>query len=254
MLKGVTALVTGGASGLGRATVERLSRQGANVVLSDLPHSDGHKVASSLQNVEFAPADITQEKDVLSSLQVVTSKFKNLHLVVNCAGIGFAGRIVDIKKKEPHSLKNFQKVLEVNTIGAFNVTRLAAPIILQNAPDEDGGRGVIVNTASIAAYDGQIGQCAYSASKGAITSMTLPIARDLGPMGIRAVTIAPGLFETPLLEKLPAQVKNNLIQYAPFPSRLGRPDEFAHLVEHIYQNKMLNGCVIRIDAGMRMPA
>lgn len=254
MFKGVTALVTGGASGLGRATVERLSRQGANVVLADLPSSNGEKVAKELQNVTFAPVDVTKETDVQNALNIANDKLKNLRIVVNCAGIAVGKRTLDLKRSAAHPLSDFQKVLQVNTVGTFNVARLAAVSIWKNQPDSDGSRGVIVNTASIAAYDGQIGQCAYSASKGAITAMTLPMARDLGAAGIRVVTIAPGLFETPLLEGLPAAAKNNLVQYCSFPGRLGRPDEFAHLVEHIYQNQMLNGCVIRLDAGLRMPA
>ncbi|XP_034252377.1 3-hydroxyacyl-CoA dehydrogenase type-2 [Thrips palmi] len=254
MLKGVSAFVTGGASGLGRATVERLSKQGANVVLADLPNSDGPNAAKGLKNVIFAPIDVTQEKDVQQALGTAVNKFKRLDLVVNCAGIGYAQRTVNLKKKSPHTLKDFQRVLEVNTLGTFNVIRLAAVHFQANEPKEDGSRGVFVNTASIAAFDGQVGQSAYSASKGAITAMTLPIARDLGPIGVRVVTIAPGLFETPLLQGLPAPAINNLVQYAAFPERLGKPDEFAHLVEHIFQNSMLNGCVIRLDAAMRMPA
>lgn len=254
MLKGVTAFVTGGASGLGRATVERLSKQGANVVLADLPSSDGDTVAKSLRNVVFAPVDVTKEKDVEDGLEAATKNFKNVNFVVNCAGIGFAKRTLDLKRNAPHSLTDFERVVRVNTVGTFNVIRLAAAVFQKNDPNPDGARGVIVNTASIAAYDGQIGQAAYAASKGAITTMTLPIARDLGPIGIRVVTIAPGLFETPLLKGLPEPVRKNLVQYCSFPPRLGNPDEFAHLVEHIWQNGMINGCVIRLDAGMRMPA
>lgn len=254
MLKGVGAFVTGGASGLGRATVERLSKQGASVVLADLPNSDGPNVAKGLKNVTFTPIDVTQENNVQNALKEAVDTVKRLDLVVNCAGIGLAARTLNLKTKTPHSLKDFHKVLEVNTLGTYNVIRLAAVHLQANEPKEDGSRGVFVNTASIAAYDGQTGQSAYSASKGAITAMTLPIARDLGPIGIRIVTIAPGLFETPLLKGLPPAAINNLVQYAAFPERLGKPDEFAHLVEHIFQNTMLNGCVIRLDAAMRMPA
>lgn len=254
MLKGVTALVTGGASGLGRATVERLSKQGANVVLADLKSSDGATVAGNLERVVFTPVDVTKEEEVKAGVKKAVEKFKNLNLVVNCAGIGLAKRMVDLKKKAPHPLQDFKRVLEINTIGTFNVMTQAAVCMMNNTPDGERSRGVIVNTASIAAFDGQIGQAAYSASKGAIAAMTLPASRDLGPVAIRVVTIAPGLFETPLLEGLPEQVKNHLVQYTAYPRRLGRPDEFAHLVEHIYQNEMLNGCVIRLDAAMRMPA
>lgn len=252
-LKNAVGLVTGGASGLGKATVERFVREGARVVLCDLPTSSGKEVADSLgDNCVFAPTDVTSEADVTQALDMAKSKFGRLDMAVNCAGIGIAFKTYNFNKKRPHDLADFQKVLMVNTAGTFNVIRLAAGVMGEQEPNADGQRGVVVNTASVAAYDGQMGQAAYSASKGAIVGMTLPIARDLASHGIRVVTIAPGLFDTPLLANLPEKVRKFLASTIPFPPRLAHPDEYAHLVQSVYENPMLNGEVIRLDGALRM--
>ncbi|XP_053499901.1 3-hydroxyacyl-CoA dehydrogenase type-2 [Ictalurus furcatus] len=252
-LKGMVGLVTGGASGLGRATVERLVNHGASAVILDLPSSDGHSVAAALgERCAFAPADVTSESDVRSAVDLAKEKFGRLDLAVNCAGIAVAVKTYNFKKDIPHSLEDFSRVINVNIAGSFNVIRLAAGMMGKNEPDADGHRGCIVNTASVAAFDGQVGQAAYSASKGGIVGMTLPIARDLAPMGIRVVTIAPGLFSTPLLAGLPEKVQGFLARQVPFPSRLGDPAEFAHLVTAIAENPMINGEVIRLDGAIRM--
>ncbi|KAM4018993.1 LOW QUALITY PROTEIN: 3-hydroxyacyl-CoA dehydrogenase type-2 [Anomaloglossus baeobatrachus] len=252
-LKGLVGVVTGGASGLGWATVERLIRQGASAVIVDLPGSDGKNVAQSLgEKCHFAPTDVTSEADVNNALELARSKFGGVNVVVNCAGIAVAIKTYNKSKQKPHNLEEFQKVINVNIAGTFNVIRLATGEMLKNEPDKDGHRGVIVNTASIAAFDGQVGQAAYSASKGGIVGMTLPIARDLAPLGIRVVTIAPGLFATPLLLGLPEKAREFLAKQVPFPSRLGDPDEYAHLVQTIVENPMLNGEVIRLDGALRM--
>ncbi|XP_005282406.1 3-hydroxyacyl-CoA dehydrogenase type-2-like isoform X1 [Chrysemys picta bellii] len=252
-VKGMVGLVTGGASGLGRATAERLVQQGASAVIVDLPTSDGPSVAKALgEQCVFAPADVTSEADVKGVLALVREKFGRLDLAVNCAGIAVAVKTYNAKKDMPHSLEDFQRVLNVNIAGTFNVIRLSAGEMGRNDPDSDGHRGVIVNTASVAAFEGQVGQAAYSASKGGIVGMTLPIARDLAPMGIRVVTIAPGLFATPLLAGLPEKVRTFLARQVPFPSRLGLPGEYAHLVQCIVENPMLNGEVIRLDGAIRL--
>ncbi|XP_018580954.2 3-hydroxyacyl-CoA dehydrogenase type-2 isoform X1 [Scleropages formosus] len=252
-IKGMVGLVTGGASGLGRATAERLVAQGASAVILDLPSSDGLQVAKSLgERCAFAPADVTSESDVRSAVALARDKFGRLDLAVNCAGIAVAVKTYNFKKELPHSLEDFTRVITVNIAGTFNVIRLAVGEMGRNEPDADGHRGCIVNTASVAAFDGQVGQAAYSASKGAIVGMTLPIARDLAPMGIRVVTIAPGLFSTPLLAGLPEKVRNFLARQVPFPSRLGDPAEFAHLVTSLVENPMINGEVIRLDGAIRM--
>jgi len=252
-LKNIVGLVTGGASGLGRATVERFVREGAKVILCDLPTSNGQEVARSLGgSCVFAPTDVTSEDDVNKALDLAKSQFGRLDAAINCAGIGIAFKTYNFNKKRPHELADFQKVLMVNTAGTFNVIRLAAGVMGENEPNMDGQRGVIVNTASVAAFDGQMGQAAYSASKGAIVGMTLPIARDLASHGIRVVTVAPGLFDTPLLANLPEKVRNFLASTIPFPPRLGHPDEYAHLVQSIVENPLLNGEVIRLDGALRM--
>ncbi|XP_069785351.1 LOW QUALITY PROTEIN: 3-hydroxyacyl-CoA dehydrogenase type-2 [Narcine bancroftii] len=252
-VKGLVALVTGGASGLGRATVERLVGQGASAVIVDLPTSSGAKVAESMgERCAFAPADVTSESDIKSAVALAREKFGRLDINVNCAGIAVAFKTYNFKKEVAHSLEDFHRVISVNVAGTFNVLRLAAGEMGRNDPDEDGHRGVIVNTASVAAYDGQVGQAAYAASKGGIVAMTLPIARDLAPQGIRVVTIAPGLFSTPLLGTLPEKVRAFLSRQVPFPSRLGHPEEYAHLVQAIVENPMLNGEVIRLDGAIRM--
>ncbi|XP_028923263.1 3-hydroxyacyl-CoA dehydrogenase type-2 [Ornithorhynchus anatinus] len=252
-VKGLVGLVTGGASGLGRATAERLVKQGASAVLLDLPQSGGEEVARELgRNCAFAPTDVTSEADVLGALALAREKFGRVDIAVNCAGIAVAIKTYNHQKNRAHPLEEFQKVINVNVVGTFNVIRLCAGEMGKNDPDQDGHRGVIISTASVAAFEGQVGQAAYSASKGGIVGMTLPIARDLAPMGIRVVTIAPGLFGTPLLASLPEKVRSFLARQVPFPSRLGEPAEFAHLVQAIVENPMLNGEVIRLDGGIRL--
>lgn len=253
MLKGIVGLVTGGASGLGRATAEHLVKQGGRVVICDLPSSPGQETAKAIgENAAFVSLDVTSEQDVKNALQTTLDKFGRLDVAVNCAGIATASRIYNFKKDQPFDLKTFQKTVQVNLIGTFNVIRLSAGMIGKNAPDADGQRGVIINTASVAAFDGQIGQAAYSASKAGVVGMTLPIARDLAKQGIRVVTIAPGLFRTPMMEMLPEPAIKSLEASVPFPSRLGHPQEFALLVQSIIQNPMLNGETIRLDGSLRM--
>lgn len=243
------ALVTGGASGLGLAVVERLVAGGVRVVVLDLPGSQGKAVAERLgAAVVFAPGDVTSEDSVTAALDAAAS-LGQLRVAVSCAGVGGAARTVG--REGPYPLADFRRVVEVNLIGTFNVVRLAAARIATAEP-VDGERGVVVNTASVAAFDGQIGQAAYSASKGGIVGMTLPIARDLAALQIRVVTIAPGLFDTPLLAGLPDDAKESLGRQAPHPSRLGRPAEYARLVTDVIGNPMLNGETIRLDGAIRM--
>lgn len=252
MLKGVVGLVTGGASGLGKATVERIVREGGKAVLCDLPTSDGENVAKELgANVKYAPMDVTSEQDVQNAIQICKDNFGKLDVNVNCAGISVAYKIFNYNRGTVHDLADFKKVLLVNTLGTFNVARYSAQLIMEN-PLVDGVRGVIINTASIAAFEGQSGQVAYSASKGGIVGMTLPMARDLAGYGIRVNTIAPGLFDTPLLQSLNEKVRNFLARNIPCPPRLGNPDEFAQLVQNIITNPVINGETIRIDGGLRM--
>ncbi|XP_073952962.1 hydroxysteroid 17-beta dehydrogenase 10 isoform X1 [Choristoneura fumiferana] len=253
VLPGLVGLVTGGASGLGLATAEQLLKQGGRVVLCDLPSSKGAEAAKKLgENAAFVPVDVTSEADVKNALQSTRDRFGRLDVAVNCAGVATAQRIYNFKKEQPFDLKQFQRTIEVNLIGTFNVIRLAAGMIGKNAADADGQRGVIINTASVAAFDGQIGQAAYSASKAGVVGMTLPIARDLAKQGIRVVTIAPGLFRTPMMASLPEPAVKQLEASVPFPPRLGRPSEFALLVEAIIRNPMLNGETIRLDGSIRM--
>ena len=248
-ITGKVALVTGGASGLGRAVVERLAGRDAAVVICDLPGSDGKAVAEQLgDRVQFAPTDVTSESDV-SAAVAVAGELGGLHIVVNCAGVGTPGRVLG--RKGPHPLAQFATVVTVNLIGTFNVIRLAAAKMVEVDP-VDGERGVIVNTASIAAFDGQVGQAAYAASKGGIVGMTLPLARDLADKFIRVMTIAPGTFDTPMLAGLPAEARDSLAAQIPHPSRLGNPTEYAALVQSIVENPMLNGEVIRLDGALRM--
>jgi len=256
-LSGRVAIITGGASGLGRGTVERFVQNGAKVVIADLPSSPGEEVAASLgDNAVFVPTDVTSESDVKNVMATTKDKFGKLDVAINCAGIGAAVLTYNVKKPEPetriHNLDLFQKIINVNLVGSFNVIRLSAALMHENEPDADKQRGVIINTASVAAYDGQRGQAAYSASKGGIVGMTLPVARDLASVGIRVNTVAPGLFLTPLLGQLPDKVKTYLASTVPFPSRLGHVDEYAHLAQSIVENPMLNGEVIRIDGALRM--
>jgi NAD(P)-dependent dehydrogenase (short-subunit alcohol dehydrogenase family) len=249
---GSAALVAGGASGLGEATARRLHAGGAHVVIADLNEERGRELADQLgDRASFVTTDVTNPDAVQAAVSAATEQPVPLRIAVSCAGIGFAGRVVG--KRGAHALDPFETVIRVNLIGTFNVMRLAAAAMVQNEPTEAGERGVCVNTASIAAFDGQIGQIAYSASKGAIVSMTLPAARDLAPLGIRVCAIAPGTFDTPLLSKLPAASREALGKVVPFPSRFGRPEEFARLVAHIVENEMLNGEVIRLDGALRMP-
>jgi len=254
-LNSSTALVTGGASGLGEATTRLLAANGANVVILDLNDERGHKLAEELgQTVRFIKTNVTDEADVQAAVNLAVETFGGLHINVNCAGIAEARKTVGKVDGVygAHSLTIFQKVVSINLIGTFNVLRLAALAMEHNEPNDEGERGVIINTASVAAYDGQIGQAAYSASKGGIVGMTLPIARDLARSGIRVMAIAPGLFETPLLAGLPEEARLSLGQQVPFPSRLGRPGEYAMLAKSIIENPMLNGEVIRLDGAIRM--
>jgi len=244
------ALVTGGASGLGEATTRRLHEGGAAVVIVDLPSSRGQALAAELgDRARFFPADVRDEAQVQAAI-AATAELGVLRIVVNCAGIGTPGRVVG--RKGPLDLDSFRNVIDINLIGTFNVLRLAATAMLANEP-VDGDRGIIVMTASIAAYDGQIGQAAYAASKGGIVSLTLSAARDLADKLIRVVTVAPGTFATPMLSGLPEEVTAVLEAQVPHPSRLGRPAEYASLVAHIVDNGMLNGEVIRLDGALRMP-
>ncbi|AKE88032.1 MULTISPECIES: 3-hydroxyacyl-CoA dehydrogenase [Rhodococcus] len=243
------AVVTGGASGLGLATVKALLADGAQVVIIDLPSSNGETVAKELgDRVRFAAADVTDEAAVVEALDLAES-LGPLRVAVNCAGIGNA--IKTVSKKGAFPLADFTKIINVNLVGTFNVIRLAAERIAKTEPI-DGERGVIINTASVAAFDGQIGQAAYSASKGGVVGMTLPIARDLASLLIRVVTIAPGLFKTPLLGSLPEEAQASLGQQVPHPARLGDPSEYGALAAHIVSNPMLNGEVIRLDGAIRM--
>jgi NAD(P)-dependent dehydrogenase (short-subunit alcohol dehydrogenase family) len=244
-------LVTGGASGLGAACVRRFVAAGAHVGAADVNDAAGEQLVSELgHSARFVHTDVTQEESVQQAVEWAVEAFGALHGAVNCAGIGLAERTIG--RQGPHSLAGFARVVGVNLIGTFNVIRLAAAAMAKGAPNAAGERGVIVNTASVAAFDGQIGQAAYSASKGGIVGMTLPIARDLARDGIRVMTIAPGIFDTPLLGALPEPARQSLGQQVPFPSRLGRPAEFAALAQHIVENEMLNGEVIRLDGAIRM--
>jgi len=252
-IQGIGAIVTGGASGLGEATARALVARGARVTILDLGRSKGAEVAASLgDGALFAEADVTDEAAVTAALGEAAGRFGAIHVCVNCAGIGSAMRTVD-REGRPFDLRVFRKTVEINLIGTFNVLRLAASHMVKNAPNADGERGVIVNTASAAAFDGQIGQAAYSASKAGVVGMTLPIARDLAKLGIRVCTIAPGLFETPLLMTMPDPARQALAATIPFPARLGRPPEFASLALQIIENAMLNGETIRLDGAVRMP-
>ena len=249
-LASVRAVVTGGASGLGRTTSARFAAAGGRVAIVDRPASAGAEVAKSLAHAVFTPADVTSADEVSRALNTARERLGGINVLVNCAGIGTAMKTFG--KAGPAKLEEFTRVISVNLIGTFNCIRLAAVHMAQNSPGPDGERGVVINTASVAAFDGQIGQAAYSASKGGIVGMTLPIARDLAEQGIRVMTIAPGIFETPLLGTLPEPVRASLAKQVPFPSRLGQPDEYAALACHIVTNGMLNGETIRLDGAIRM--
>jgi NAD(P)-dependent dehydrogenase (short-subunit alcohol dehydrogenase family) len=251
-IRGSTAVVTGGGSGLGEATARELVARGGRALILDLERSRGAEVAKSLGPAAlFGAADVTDEAQVAAALDRAQAELGPLRAVVSCAGIGTPGRVVD-KSGKPLELAAFRRVVEVNLIGTFNVIRLAAARMLANPALASGERGVIVNTASIAAYEGQIGQAAYAASKGGVVGMTLPIARDLAAAGIRVCTIAPGLFATPMLMGLPEPAREALAASIPFPPRLGDPAEYAALACHILENPMLNGEVIRLDGALRM--
>ncbi len=248
---GSTFLISGGASGLGGACVRLLAGAGGNVVIADLNRDAGERLAGELApRARFAVTDVTDEASVRAAVETAVQSFGALHGSVQCAGVAIAERLLG--KSGPHSLASFSKVITVNLVGTFNVVRLAAEAMARNPPTAGGERGVLVNTASIAAFDGQIGQAAYAASKGGVVSLTLPLARELARSGIRVMTIAPGIFDTPLLAGLPEAARQSLGQQVPFPPRLGRPDEFAALVRHIVENEMLNGEVIRLDGALRM--
>ena len=243
-IRGRTFLVTGGGSGLGAATTRLLDRGGANVVVADL------KGEAAGDNARFVETDVTDEGSAKGAIDAALQGFGGLHGAINCAGIASAEKVLG--REGPHSLESFSRVVEVNLVGTFNVVRLAAEAMAKNEPTEGGERGVIVNTASVAAFDGQIGQVAYSASKGGVAAMTLPIARELARHGIRVMTIAPGIFDTSMLAGLPEAARESLGKQVLFPQRLGRPEEFAALVRHIVENEMLNGEVIRLDAAIRL--
>jgi NAD(P)-dependent dehydrogenase (short-subunit alcohol dehydrogenase family) len=251
-LEGTGALVAGGASGLGEATVRALAERGARVAIADLNEERANELAGELGDAAVAfRCDVTDESDVQAAVAGAVEALGGLRFTVSCAGIGWAERVVS--RRGPAQLQPFETVVRVNLIGTFNVLRFAAAAMSENEPDEGGERGAVVMTASIAAYDGQIGQTAYSASKGGVVGLTLPAARDLARQGIRVVTIAPGTFDTPLLAALPEDARQALGAQIPFPSRLGQPSEYAALACHIGENPMLNGETIRLDGALRMP-
>ena len=251
-LRDVVALVTGGASGLGEATAQQLVAAGAKVVIADLDAVSGDKMAQAHPGrLIFVQADVASEQDIVRAIKKAVDAFGKINVAVNCAGVADAGKIKG--KKGPLPLASFTKVLQINLVGTLNVIRLAVDQMTNNTPNSDGEKGVIVNTASIAAFDGQIGQAAYCASKGGIVSMTLPIARECAEYGIRVATIAPGLFDTPLMAGMPPDVKEGMARGVPFPKRLGKPSEFGRMALHIIENPMLNGCCIRLDGALRMP-
>ncbi len=248
-LKGSVFLITGGGSGLGAATARMAIDNGAKVVIADV--QDGSKYAAELgANARYIKTDVTSEADGKAAVECAVKEFGALNVLVNCAGIAIGEKTIG--KTGPHALASFTRVITINLIGTFNMIRLAAETMAKGQPNASGERGVIVNTASVAAYDGQIGQAAYSASKGGVVGMTLPIARDLSRDGIRVMTIAPGIFETPMLLGMPKEIQDALGKMVPFPSRLGRAPEYAALARHIVENEMLNGETIRLDGAIRM--
>jgi NAD(P)-dependent dehydrogenase (short-subunit alcohol dehydrogenase family) len=248
-IRGSGALVAGGASGLGAATARRLAAAGAAVTIADVDAERGEALASEI-GAGFAHTDVRDEAQVQAAVERAAEAAGGLRIAASCAGIGPAEKVAG--SRGPHRLETFERVIAINLIGTFNVLRLAATAMLASEPDAEGERGVVVCTASIAAFEGQVGQIAYSASKGGVAGMTLPAARDLAPSGIRVVTIAPGLFDTPLLATVPEEMRERLGGSVPFPSRLGRPEEYAQLVEAIVANPMLNGETIRLDGALRM--
>ena len=251
-IQGSTFLVTGGSSGLGAATARRLVGAGGNVIIADLNSEAGEALVAELgDSAKFVKTNVASPEDVQGAVDTAVSTFGALHGTINCAGIAIASKLLG-RDGSPHDLDAFSKVIQVNLIGTFNVIRLAAAVMAAAEPNAAGERGVIINTASVAAFDGQMGQAAYSASKGGVVGMTLPIARDLSRSGIRVMTIAPGIFETPMLAGLPEKARQSLGEQVPFPSRLGRPDEYAQLAQQIIENEMRNGEVIRVDGAIRM--
>ena len=250
-LEGAAAIVTGGASGLGAATARHLAGNGAQVVILDRDETKGEALAQEVDRIHFAKTDVTDEAQVQAAIDTACG-LGALRVAVSCAGVGWAKRTLR-RDGSAHDLGLFKTVVEINLVGSFNVLRLAASAMAKNQPDDDGGRGVIINTASVAAFDGQIGQIAYAASKGGVVGMTLPAARDLAVVGIRVMTIAPGLFDTPMVAALPEKARLALPKDIVFPKRLGEPDEYARLVGHIVDSPYLNATVIRLDAALRMP-
>ena len=250
-IKDSVAIVTGGASGLGESCVRNLINRGGKVSIFDFAEDRGEKVASELGDaVTFCMTDITDEANVRAAIDKTIEAFGAIHIAVNCAGVGIPAKVLG--KEGPMAMDHFNKVVQINLMGTMNVVRLAAEKMVKNQGNDDGEKGVVINVASVAAFDGQIGQAAYSASKAGVAGMTLPIAREFAEYGIRIMTIAPGIFYTPMLSGLPENVKDALNKMIPFPKRLGKPDEFAGLVQHIIENPMLNGEVIRLDGALRM--
>jgi 3-hydroxyacyl-CoA dehydrogenase/3-hydroxy-2-methylbutyryl-CoA dehydrogenase len=252
-IKGLVAIVTGGASGLGEACVYQLVKEGAKVSILDIAEDRGRKIAADIGDAAFfCNTDVTDEKSVENAIDSTVEAFGAIHVAVNCAGVGTPAKVLG--KDGPMRLEQFNAIVQINLVGTINVIRLSAEKMLRNVPNDDGEKGVVINTASAAAFEGQIGQAAYSASKAAVVGMTLPVAREFADYGIRVVTIAPGLFETPMLGGLTQNVRESLAQSIPFPKRLGRPIEFARLAQHIIENPMLNGEIIRLDGALRMAA
>jgi NAD(P)-dependent dehydrogenase (short-subunit alcohol dehydrogenase family) len=252
-VQGSTVIVTGGASGLGEACVRNLLSGGAKIAIFDFAAERGEKMAAELgKDVIFAKTDVADEATVQGAIYKTMEAFGAINIAINCAGGATPMKV--LSKKGPMPLAAFNRTIQINLVGTFNVIRLVVEQMVKNSPDADGEKGVIINTASVAAFDGQIGQADYSASKGGIVAMTLPIARECADYGIRVMTIAPGLFDTPLLHSLPEAARESLGKMVPFPQRLGKPAEFAMLVRHIIENRMLNGEVIRLDGAIRMAA
>jgi NAD(P)-dependent dehydrogenase (short-subunit alcohol dehydrogenase family) len=248
-IKDSTFIVTGGASGLGAGTVRKLAAAGGKVVIADV--GDGSALAGELgTSTRYLKTDVTSENDAKAAVALALKEFGGLHGLINCAGIAIGEKVVG--REGPHQLASFQRAIGVNLVGSFNMIRIAAEAMSKGTANATGERGVIVNTASVAAFDGQIGQAAYSASKGGVVAMTLPIARELARFGIRVMTIAPGIFETPMMKGMSQELQESLARMVPFPPRLGRPDEYAALVAHIVENEMLNGETIRLDGAIRM--
>jgi len=252
-IKGCTALVTGGASGLGEASVRQLVADGAKVAILDVEEDKGARIAAELKgSVIFCKTDVADDTSVKAAVDKAMEAFGGIHIALNCAGVIGPAKV--LSKKGPMPIEHFNKVIQINLVGTLSVIKNAAEKMVANTPNADGERGVVINTASVAAFEGQIGQAAYSSSKAGIVGLTLPIAREFADYGIRVVTIAPGLFETPMISGVSDKVRESLIQMVPFPKRLGRPSEFASTVKHIIENPVLNGTTIRLDQAIRMAA